>query len=273
MPEPDKIVKVFKTLDASILWELFGILLLAGLLVFLIQRLAPWIAKHLPGRKRFYLLATVPFVRLLIILVTLSAALPRIIEPTLQNMIVVLSSVGLALGFALKDYASSLIAGIVAIGEQNYRVGDWVRLGEHYGEVRHIGMRTVEIVSPDDDRILIPHSLLWAQPVSNANNGDARLQCTADFHLHPQHDAAKVRQLLEDVALTSAYLAFDRPIAVIVQERPWGTHYRLKAYPLDAAQQFRFVTDLTLRGKEVLAQLEVQFCSPWVLAKASHAAA
>ncbi|MEO5342019.1 MAG: mechanosensitive ion channel family protein [Gammaproteobacteria bacterium SHHR-1] len=261
MPESENIVRVFKTLDSATLWELAAIGLLASLFVVLVQRLLPWLANRLPGRKRLYLLALAPFIRLLIILVALSMALPLIIEPTLQNMILVLSSVGLALGFALKDYASSLLAGIVAIGEQNYRAGDWVRLGEHYGEVRHIGMRSVELVTPDDDRVLVPHSLLWSQPVVNANNGNARLQCCSDFYLHPGHDAALARQALEDVALTSAYLALNEPIAVIISEQPWGTHYRLKAYPVDSAQQFRFSTDLCIRGKAALRALGLRFCN------------
>ncbi len=260
MNEETPIIKVFNTLDAPTLWELLGIVVLATLLVMLVQRLAPWVANRLPGRKRLYLLAIVPFIRLLIILAAVVTALPLIIEPTLQNMIVLLSSVGLALGFALKDYASSLLAGIVAIGEQNYRTGDWVRVGTHYGEVHHIGMRSVEITTPDDDRVLVPHSLLWAQPVVNANNGAARLQCAADFYLQPEEDAAVVRQLLEDIALTSAYLAMSHPISIIIKEHPWGTHYRLKAYPVDSSQQFRFTTDLTIRGKAALRALGMRFC-------------
>jgi hypothetical protein len=68
-----------------------------------------------------------------------------------------------------------------------------------------------------------------------------------------------VRAALHDVALTSPYVAFDRPIAVVAQERPWGTRYRLRAYPIDARQQFRFATDLTLRGKAELIRLGVPF--------------
>ena len=63
---------------------------------------------------------------------------------------------------------------------------------------------------------LVLHALL-------IHNGDARLQCVADFYLHPQHDAKQVQALLEDVALTSPYIYFDDPVAVVVFEKPWGT--------------------------------------------------
>jgi len=80
----------------------------------------------------------------------------------------------------------------------------------------------------------------------------------ADFYLHPRHDAAFVRQKLNDVALTSPYLNLKRPIAVIVAERPWGTHYRLKAYPVEARDQFAFTTELAIRAKSALAKLGVE---------------
>jgi len=62
-----------------------------------------------------------------------------------------------------------------------------------------------------------------------------------------------VRTALRDVALTSAYLRFEKPIVVVAEEQPWGTHYRIRAYPMDPRQQFVFITDLTVRSKAVLS--------------------
>ena len=231
----------------------------AALLIVVTQRALPWMARRLHGRKRLHLLATIPLIRLLVILAAFVLIVPLVIEPSVQNMVAFLGTVGLALGFALKDYASSLIAGIVAIGERPYRNGDWIRVDGVYGEVRHVGVRCVEIVTPDDTVVAIPHARLWTEPIFNANDGLPRLQCVADFFLHPQHDAARVRQALRDVALTSPYLHFDGPIAIVLQEKPWGTHYRLKAYPVASSQQFRFVSDLTVRGKAVLGGIGVTF--------------
>lgn len=46
---------------------------------------------------------------------------------------------------------------------------------------------------------------------------------------------------------------------VVAAEKPWGTHYRLKAYPIDPVEQFNFKTDLTLRGKSALTAMGVAF--------------
>lgn len=251
--------QIFKRIDTVIVLEIAAILIAIGLLILLLQKGLPWIANQLPGKRRLFLLATIPLLRLALILVAFLMVIPLLIEPSFQNMIAFLGTVGVALGFALKDYVSSLIAGVVSIGEQTYRNGDWIQVGNVYGEVRHVGMRTVSIVTPDDDRVLVPHNQLWNQAVSNANNGDARLQCVTDFYLAPEHDAALARSLLEDVALTSPYLFFGSPIAVIILETPWATHYRVKAYPVDSAMQFRFRSDLTVRGKAELRSAGFHF--------------
>lgn len=264
MGKENHLGRIFVSLNSEMVWELGGIVASAMLSILIIQHFVPLFANRLPGRKRLLVLAVIPFLRLFILITAFCFAVPLLIEPSLQNMVALLGTVGLALGFALKDYAGSLIAGIVSIGEQNYRNGDWITVGGVYGEVRHIGLRTVEIVTPSDDRVLIPHGLLWTQPVSNANNGDARLQCVADFYLHPDHDTMLAQRILEDVVLTSPYLYHENPVAVIVQEKPWGTWYRLKAYPVDSSQQFRFLSDLTVRGKEALRHQGLSFATATV---------
>ncbi|MDX9834803.1 MAG: mechanosensitive ion channel [Desulfobulbus sp.] len=259
MNPDDQIASIFKNPDLDMIIELAIILLVAGVLAHLLRRLLPWVASRLHGEKRLHLLASVPLLRLFIILTTITLIVPRLIKPSVQNMVALLGTVGLALGFAFKDYVSSLIAGIVAIGEHPYRNGDWIKIDGVYGEVRHVGLRAVEVVTPDDTVVVIPHGRLWTEPVHNANDGGPRLMCVADFHLHPEHDAAQARQVLWDVALTSPYLHFSTPVAVIVHERPWGTHYRLKAYPVASGQQFRFITDLTVRGKAALQAMGARF--------------
>jgi small-conductance mechanosensitive channel len=258
MQNETDIIRLFKVLDTAALIELGLILVGAAVLIFANQSLIPWIANRLHGRYRLYLLAMVPLMRLIIIIVAFVLIVPLIIEPSLQNMVAVLGTVGLAVGFALKDYVSSLIAGVVAVIEMPYRLGDWIEINGTYGEVAKVGMRTVQIVTPDDTRVSIPHLKLWNELIFNANNGGPELQCIADFYLHPMHDASVVMQALQDVAITSPYLQLDQPIAIIVREQPWGTHYRLRAYPIDPRQQFRFVSDLTVRGKAILEQLGMQ---------------
>lgn len=233
----------------------------AWLLAVVSQRVLTWLADRFSGRLRLNLLAVVPVLRLLIIALALALIIPRVIRPTFENLVALLGALGLALGFAFKDYISSLIAGVVTLYEMPYRPGDWIEVNGAYGEVKTINMRATEIITPDDTVVVIPHLKLWDQLIFNSNDGGPNLLCVADFYLHPDHDAMLVKHALYDVALTSTFLQLGQPINVIVLEKPWGTHYRLKAYPIDPRQQFDFLTDLTVRGKAALTSLGIEFAA------------
>ncbi len=234
------------------------IVMLAWVLLRLVQWFFPWLATQAPSSLRLHLLPLMPVMQLVVVGAAITGLVPLLIDPTPENILAISGGVAIAVGFAFQDYVSSLIAGIVAIYERPFRVGDWVRIGEAYGEVTALGFRAIEMVTPDDTVVLIPHKKLWDETVYNDNNGQREHLCVANFYLHPDHDAEIVRQKLRQVALTSPYLQLNRPIAVIVAEKPWGTHYRLKAYPIDGRDQFKFTTDMTVRGKAALTKLGVK---------------
>ncbi|MFY9941045.1 MAG: mechanosensitive ion channel domain-containing protein [Desulfobacterales bacterium] len=229
--------------------------------IAIVKRVLPRLAERLPGRQQQQVLGSVQVLRLLIIFLVIFLSVPLLIDPTFKNLFAVLGALGLALGFALKDYASSLAAGMVAVYEIPYRLGDWVEIDGRYGKVTAISLRAIEILTPDDTRVIIPHAKIWTGLVANSNSGTQYLQCVADFYLHPRHDPAAVQSALHDVALTSPYVQLKQPVVVVAQEQPWGTHYRLRAYPVDPRDQFQFITDLCGRGKTTLMALGVEFAA------------
>ena len=124
--------------------------------------------------------------------------------------------------------------------------------------MQSVKLRALRLITPDDTTVTIPNIKLWQTNIFNANDGRRNLMCVVDFYLEPRHDAALVRQTLYDVALTSPYISLENPILVIVAEKPWGTHYKIKAYPVDSRDQFQFISDLTIRGKSALVDLNVK---------------
>lgn len=251
----EKAARIFLDLKDIGFINIFLILLGTWAIIALIRRIFPLLADRSPNRFRLYVLGAVPILRLVLLALAIALVVPLIINPTVENLFVIFGAAGVAIGFAFKDYISSLIAGIVAVTERPYRPGDWIKIDDAYGEVTSVGLRSIRIVTPDDTVVTIPHLKLWDTNIYNSNDAAPTLLCVADFYLDPQHDAALVRRTLRDVALTSAYLQLERPITVIVAEKPWATHYRLKAYPIDARDQFQFISDLTVRGKEALSTL------------------
>lgn len=229
--------------------QILVIVVSVWLLTFLSHKLLSILAKHGPSRLRLYFLAAIPFIRLCLLAAAVSMIIPIIFNITLQNFLVIAGAISVAIGFAFKDLASSLIAGVVAISERTYRPGDWVKIEDDYGEVQQVGLRAITLRTPEDNIVTIAHDRIWNNNISNSNDGQQTLMCVADFYLDADHNAAAIRTVLHDIALTSAFLDYTKPVLVILAEVPWGSHYKLKAYPFDMRDQFEFISDMTVRGK------------------------
>jgi small-conductance mechanosensitive channel len=236
-----------------------GVLFLARLLILAIQRGLRHAAEKAQPHRRLAILRIVPIARLLIGAAAILVTVPLLVEPTFRNVLALSFGLGLALAYTLKDYGSSYMAGLVTALENTYQPGDWIEVDGAYGEVKLIAGRAVHLVTADDTEVIIPHTRLWSTSIFNASSGNRSLLCVANFYLHPDHDASVVREKLSEVAASSSYRTPDSSVTVIALEKPWGTHYRVKAYVKESREQFLFITDLTIRGKDVLRHMNFQF--------------
>ena len=244
-----------------------AILVSARLLVIIARWSVRRAAEKAPPGWRLAILRASPIVRILIDLAAIVAIVPILVEPTSRNVIALSIAVFLGLAFALKDYASSLVAGIMTVFERTYQPGDWIEVDGTYGEIKFIGLRCVYLVTPDDTEVIIPHLRIWTASVFNASGGNRSLLCVTDFYLHPEHDASAARAQLNAIAESSVYRRPETPVTVIVLEKPWGTHYRVKAYAMESREQFLLMSDITVRGKEALRQMSIRFAqAPYAVA-------
>ena len=259
MNDPATAWGIVRTLSWEDALRVTGVLVAAWLVAAMLRWAIRHLAEKAPARLRLMTLRFLPLSRLAIGIGAAVVIVPILIEPKFQNVIGLVISLGVALAFAFKEYASCLAGGLITVLENTYQPGDWIEVDGTYGEVKTIGLRAVRIVTPDDTDVSIPHSRLWSASILNASGGNRGLLCVADFYLHPEHDAALVRRRLSDVAQTSAYRKPETAVTVIVFEKPWGTQYRLKAYVKESREQFLFISDLTIRGKETLRSMGARF--------------
>jgi len=236
-----------------------AILLLTRLLVLAMQRQLRHAAEKARPHRRLTILRIVPIARLLIRAAAILIIVPLLVEPTLRNILALSAGLGLVLAYTLKDYGSSFVAGLVTVLENTYQPGDWIEVDGTYGEVKAIAGRAVHLVTADDTEVIVPHSRLWSTSVFNATSGNRSLLSVANFYLHPDHDASAVREKLTEVAALSTYRSPDSAVTVVAMEKPWGTHYRVKAYVRESREQFLFITDLTIRGKDVVRHMNIRF--------------
>src|SRR5277367_1462301 len=207
-----------------------GVLILARLVILTMRRILLRAAENAEPRRRLTILRLSPILRLLILAAAIVLVVPILVEPTVPNVLTLSAGLGLALAYTLKDYGSSVVAGFVTVLENTYQPGDWIEVDGAYGEVKSMAGRAVHLVTADDTEVIIPHSKLWSAKVFNSTSGSRSMLCVANLYLHPDHDASAVRERLTEVAASSEYRLPDSKVIVTAAEKPWGTHYRIKAY-------------------------------------------
>ena len=217
---------------------------------WVIQKTTDWISERVPRRFRLAIKQALPFWKALILVISLFYLLNLFLNLSQGNLFALTGTIAVALGFAFKDYVSSVIAGVIALFEAPYRMGDRIQIAEHYGEVVGYGLRGIQIQTPDDTVVTVPHNKTWTEPISNANTGHLEAQVATSFYFAHHADAEKIISILYQAAYSSKYTQLKLPIVVVMEEQYWGTQFKLRCYPMDARDEFIYKTDLIRRAKQ-----------------------
>ncbi|MEQ8927644.1 MAG: mechanosensitive ion channel family protein [Fulvivirga sp.] len=172
-----------------------------------------------------------------------------IFQPPINAVLTATASLGIAIGFAAQDIIKNIFGGIMILFDRPFQVGDKIEIGNFYGEVVEIGLRSTRIVTPDDSLVSVPNSEVMNTSVSNANAGEPNCQVVAEIYLPITVDTTKVRQVAIEAAQVSKYIYLNKPIVVLffneVKERRSYLKMRLKAYVADIRYEFAFKSDMT----------------------------
>lgn len=85
---------------------------------------------------------------------------------------------GFAIGFALKDVISNVLAGILVLMYQPFKRGDIVEIGSLKGSVMSIELRYTRLRSEDGSEILIPNSNLMTTNIVISHSTSRGVQKT-----------------------------------------------------------------------------------------------
>ena len=110
---------------------------------------------------------------------------------------------------ALQEMFASFFAWFVIRGAKGYRIGDWIRAGEHYGEVVDIGLFVTYLaqVSPFDPSgpggggwtgglTVFPNSIVFKKAFVNYSRGYPYIWCTLHYTITYESDWKKAEHLL-----------------------------------------------------------------------------
>jgi small-conductance mechanosensitive channel len=237
--------------------------LLNRLLVSILDNLSERFFKY-----RLILKRMIPVLRLVIWAISFYIILAGIINPPWGTVITVLASIGVAVGFAAQDILKNVFGGFMIILDRPFQVGDKVEVGDDYGEVTQIGLRSTRMVTPDDSVVSLPNGELVNKAVSNANSGAFDCLVVAEIFLPADIPIDTAKRVAYKAAVSSRYVYLKKSVAVIalneVYEENFVIKLRVKAYVLDIRYEFPFKSDMTelilgeLKGRGLLPNSYLQ---------------
>jgi len=232
--------------------QIFVVLVLAAFLFLkFFDGLCEALAQRVP-RARFFFKGLAPIVRFATWF-ALAFGVILLFAPTEDSRLALLASSGIAIGLGAQDLIKNLVGGLVVLVDRPYQLGDRVKIGDAYGEIDHIGLRSTKLTTPDDTRVTIPNSDILSGMVWNSNGGVPDCQVVIDMYLPVNADIDLAQQIGYEAAYSSPYLLKQKPVVVLVSDifehRPY-LRIRIKAYVFDHRYEPRFMSDVTVRAKK-----------------------
>ena len=158
----------------------------------------------------------------------------------------VLAGSGIAaiiLGFAGQNLFGGIIAGASLQLNRPYRVGDWLQVGERFGEVMEVNWRSTRLRTNDGIYLDIPHNEIVRQTIINLHYPTQlhamRIRVGVDYNAPPN----RVKDALAHATMTAEGVQRDPPAKVyLVDFADHAVTYEVKFYMLNHAA-YNEVTD------------------------------
>lgn len=177
------------------------------------------------GNERKFSLQLIILGLTLVGLVAIVLALP--INETSRNRLI--GMVGLLISgiiaFASTIAAANFMSGILLRITKPFRIGDFIRVGDHFGRVSERGLFDTEIQSESRELIALPNAYLMRNPVTTTRSSGTIISTTLSLGYDIHH--ARIEILLIKAAEESG---LEKPFVHIMELGSYSITYRISGF-------------------------------------------
>lgn len=225
-----------------------GIVTLAFLFLKYLIRPLEVISKRSSSRRK-YINKLIPTIRISFWAFISYVLIVGIISPQGEIFFILLAIIGITIGFSMQDFFKNILGGIVILLERPFQIGDKIEIDGYYGEIKHIGLRSLRIISSDNSLIIIPNSEVLKKSVTNRNAGASICQVSTNFYLPLDIDIEEAKKVAHRAASVSQYIYLNKPITVTAKNEVHSgrsmINLGLSAFVLDLRYETLFASEMT----------------------------
>jgi potassium efflux system protein len=124
----------------------------------------------------------------------------NILGINLSSLAFMAGALGIGIGFGLQNIVNNFVSGIILLFDPSIQVGDMVQVGEDWGTISRINIRTTVVQSFDNASLIIPNSQMLSDKVTNWSYKDPKVRRQVDVGVAYGSDVQLVRKVLLQIA-------------------------------------------------------------------------
>jgi len=129
----------------------------------------------------------------------------------LTSLAVFAGALGVGIGFGLQNIANNFISGLILLVERPIRVGDWVTIGNHEGEISAIGIRSTTVTTWDNQDVVIPNAELISNAFINWTLSNPLVRTVLNVGISYAGDPHAAQQVIEEAVSMQPEVLLDPP--------------------------------------------------------------
>jgi small-conductance mechanosensitive channel len=162
-----------------------------------------------------------------------------------HELAIIAGALGVGIGFGLQAIVNNFVCGLILLFERPIKVGDYIQLGEQWGEITRIGLRSTIVRTFDNSEIVVPNSDLVSNQVTNWTLSDRKSRITLPVGVAYGSDVTLVmRTLLEAVKDNPLVLKIPDPQVVFSGFGESSLDFRLMVWITDVNSRLRAQTEI-----------------------------
>jgi potassium efflux system protein len=163
----------------------------------------------------------------------------------LTKVTIILSALGIGIGFGLQSIVNNFICGLILLFEQPVRVGDTIEIGGKWAEIRRIGLRSTTIKTFDEADVIVPNSDLITNQVTNWTLTNRLVRLSVPVGVAYGSDVALVIETLMACAKANSRVAQNPlPQVLFLSFGESSLDFELRVWILDADYRLEVTSEL-----------------------------
>ena len=184
------------------LFDLFRVIILLGLLVFISGKLKTVFVKQVLSKYSddIGVSQSIGTIIQYIFIILGGFIIIQASNVHLGSLNLLAGALGVGIGFGLQNIANNFISGLIILFERPIKVGDRIEVGEVSGDVVKVSPRATTVNTNDNISIIIPNSDVINKQVINWSHNDRKIRLHIPVGVSYNEDPAVIKQLLLEVA-------------------------------------------------------------------------